>query len=160
MSKQDLIKQANVLRAILRFFEGEKQRISTILHLAGINEARLTYALPEPSDQIEKMIEALVFALKLGYDHGERKFELPSVKLGAVTLDGVPVLNYPSACPSIQVVMEYAQSEEKQGELREVLAQFKGRHPQDAYMSIGATLLTEELDAGPTLVPASNDNSD
>ena len=160
MSKQDLIKQANVLRAILRFFEGERARISAILHLAGINEAKLSYAMPDASDLPDKALEALVYALKLSYEHGERKYELPCVKLGAVTYDGVPVLMHPSQCPSIQAVMEYGQSEEKHEELRSVMSHFKGKHPQDAYMSIGATLLTEELDAGPTLVPASNDNSD
>lgn len=154
MNTATLTQHAKTLQSIAGFFESEKQRIASILHLAGISEAKLQYALPsgEESDR-NKILDALGLSLNLTYTHQERTFTLPSLKLGAVTYDGVPVLQQPGNSQSLSYLTHLThpevQTDEALDELREVLDFYKGQHPSEAFSQIATKLLLEQLNEQP-----------
>jgi hypothetical protein len=150
MKTSTLREYALTLKPILQFFEMEKQRVSTILNLANIGTANLSFLLPEYTDGRElgtqPTIDAIAFALKLEYTHLERTHSLPALKLGTVTLDGVPVLQLPNMSQSVGFLTPLITEDLKvQDELQALLERYKGMHPSDVFSQIATQILANDL---------------
>lgn len=141
--KNQLITHAKALRCILGFYESEKARIATILHLAGIAEAKLHFNVPEPDEDRNKTIDRLATSLILEYTTNEKTYSLQSIRLGATTYDGVPVLSHPNGCPSLGHLIPLMQNEN----LDEVLRTYQGASIQDAYLRVCANIVTLDLES-------------
>ncbi len=150
MNKTTLLSHSKTLQSILQFFEAERTRCSSILNLVGVETAKLVFTLPEfqqgRQEGTQACVDAIALALSIEYQYLDQTHSVACLKLGAITQDGVPVLQFPGMSPSVNHILPLMKEDtESQDAMQYFLNLYKGMHPMDAFSQIATKLLILEL---------------